>query len=284
MAEPQLQRHAGTVHAREDDAGGDEDRRVRPRHDDSSLSATIAAIAPASILYDHALQSIFLFLELTELANVACTLKAWRSIVCVKMPSVGLWLYVQRRSLPAAAGPLARHVRMLDYSRLQLLSAAELLSLAQPHWCNLRSLHMHVTTLVLEDLVFPPQLCELTLGFHRESTSGETKQLLEAVRQMPKLETLSLEEGCCLDSLAPLQRAASLRVLFLQNNYSLRHRALDGCRRLTQLRTLVVRALHSTDLIHLVQPPHQLMLEEISPLWQVYDCERIRGERVLEMI
>ena len=77
-----------------------------------------AEATSAPHLYQHALQSVFAFLRLAELAHVSVARREWRHVVRV-MPSTGRSLCDVRLSklLYACAGELGRHVGELHLTR-----------------------------------------------------------------------------------------------------------------------------------------------------------------------
>jgi len=264
------ERHAGAVHAREDE--GDEARRVRCCREDTGHASTAAvaaspgaAFAPSTVLHDHALQSIFLFFGLNELATVSCVSKAWRSVVCDKMPSAGLRLHLWGRTFPAAAGPLARHVGVLDCSQ-HSPTAVQLLSLTQPNWCSLRVLVVWLNGEAAQAVTFPPTLHALVLHFREDVTQEQGARVVEAASQLPELETLELGKGHRVRSVVCLQRVASLRTLRMCQIDTDATAFLDELRLLTQLHTLTIPLAPAPCIEHLLRPPHQLQLRDFGYL------------------
>jgi len=235
MAEPH--QYAGAVHAREDDdtGSGEEDRRVRPRHDESDEPNAVAAAAttdspqPASAataptsaaLYDDALASIFRFLSLCELAAALRVSRAWCSFVRERMASAGLDLSLYHVPVTprcsalttVARSALVRHIRWLNCDRVR--TEAGFSPFMLPVWRGLRSLIVDLPAPSSKNgwqtVTFPPLLEEMQIHL-----GDKSQNVLEAVSRLERLHTLQLSAHAgvkAMESVGCLQRAAGLRSL-----------------------------------------------------------------------
>jgi len=127
-------------------------------------------------------------------------------------------------------------------------------------------------------LTFPPSLRRLLMTPKRNTAAGMVS-VLSAVGQLQFLEHFDVSDLECLPSAAdlqPLQHLTSPCVLTDPRAdaepSAKRELILDSIRSLTQLRYLIFAPLFAADVRCLLQPPHQLQVEELGFLHGLDDA------------
>jgi hypothetical protein len=181
-------------------------------------------IAPAvARLYRHALESIFAFVSLRELASVLRVSKGWATAMRTMRPLDAKIDSMPDKShlLPLCMSPLARHVGSLTVP----LSPSTLYAVSR-HCINLHTLDCLLQESFPAPLAFPPQLRVLWLYFataddNAAPFSDKRRRDLDAairtIASLPLLEELSIiadmARRCCL---TPLVAAPALRKMMLE--------------------------------------------------------------------
>jgi hypothetical protein len=231
-------------------------------------------------LHRHALESVFAFCALKELAPLPRVSKQW-AVAVATMRTLDAeidadWSASSLALFGASASPLCRHVGCLIWHGLPL--TARQLATMSARMTNLHGLNCSLTV-DQPMLVFPPRLRTLTLFVEpiapRESALGSSSastsvhQLppldaaIAAVAALPLLEELTLvawdAESCCL---APLTSAPALHslTLELQSDVFDSSAVTDALRSMPHLRSLGFDPSPES-FARLLQQPHTLKLE-----------------------
>jgi len=222
-------------------SSGVEARRVHPRTADGTLAAADAAAqtAPPAVmrLHRHALESVFSFLDQSDLHRVLSVSVDWQAAV-LSMRPIESSAYVTVTKLPQLLNSrLRRHIQYLEiddqYSEGRWTAlGAECLNLLAERLQQLRGL---VCVLQLPfpggSVCFPAGLVSVSLAFTALSGDGEDAPLLDpsqsaqlmalysavlaAVLSLPHLSSLTFWGLASDMSLESLQRMPSLRTLEL---------------------------------------------------------------------
>jgi hypothetical protein len=233
----------------------------------------------ADRLHRHALETVFAFCSLRELAAVLEVSKDWTAAVGsmrplgVDLPSTAAdaWL------LQFCLSPLPRHVSKADIWRFPL-SCWSLYHLKQ-RMPNLEELNCSFEGSWLP-LMFPVRLRKLSLRFQAaadiavpfsDKQHRELDEAIVAIAALPLLDELSLSankaNSCCL---TPLTTVLSLRKLWL----TLPERVFDSPANIEAFRNMPhLRSLYfdpsPAAFIRMLQPPHSLQLESLHVLPRV---------------
>lgn len=247
--------HSGS---KRDHTTSEEERRVQQRSSDADEAAAnthtaaaaaapptaVATVSPAAMLYSHALESIFAFATLSELAALICVTRTWQASVLHMRPIAAA---VDRECASADVGGqyvhqlvqsrLRRHVSHLSVYvskfRIKWMPAVtneQLVALAHamPH---LRSLDICVLCNGAVGLDFPARLQTLSLRLAKSKqfvltavTASDSALLhqatnaVAAVSQLAELADLKLDFPYEISpSLEPLRAAAQLRTVDLSD-------------------------------------------------------------------
>jgi hypothetical protein len=218
-------------------------------------------------LYRHALESVFAFCELKELAALLRVSKEWAAAV-LSMRSLKA-LVVSKALLSVCASRLSRHIHTLY--RPSPLSPTDLSLLARqlPHLHCLRcSFRDHPSM-----LVFPARLRELSVQFEPSSPGAlfskrqlrDIDAVIAVISALPMLESLTLSAikatSCCL---TPLAFAPALHTL----TFRLPRIVFDSPAATSALRSMPhLRSLDffssSVSLTRLLQAPHSMNLDTL---------------------
>jgi hypothetical protein len=277
-------------------------RRVHPRHfhtgpnpvpGDDMLAALQdnASTSPpptAARLYRHALESVFAFCKLEELAPLLLVSKEWAAAVN-SMHSLDAELPKMKGDsclLRFCMSPLARHVTRADRRPPLPLSCWSLchLKLRLP---NLRLLSCRFDGSWLP-LMFPARLRNLEVWFHAAAASFSDNQLraldeaIVVIASLPLLEELLIyanrADSCCL---TPLATAPSLHTLQLWVS----ERVLDSSANIEALRAMPhLRSLDfrpsAAGFTRMLQPPHTMKLDTLN-VSELFTAEH--GEAIVQL-
>ncbi len=269
-----------------DDAVGASERRVSPRHfhagpnppageqeevAEEEKVAEVVAVADASVLHRHALESIFAPASLADLHSLMSVCKQWRAAVLSMAPcglSVSLDQSCRSKLLAMCLSSIGRHVGTLSIAPTKMSVSAEQMALMHFRLRNLTSLELRLEV-DAAPLQFPPLLRSMNLDLSQYSNVAALQQVIDAISQLRHLERLRLgfnknnQHALCGGiSLASLARTPTLTSLELdQFLFSEQH--LQQLRSLHQLRRLCPRfsVLPVSDLL---ASPHQLQLTELD--------------------
>jgi hypothetical protein len=209
-------------------------RRVQPRHFHSgpnpiagevpqpfASAAATASIPAADVLYTHALESIFAFATLAELAVLMCVSKKWRAAV-LSMGTLGFHAvaYCAQIALMCAS-PLRRHVSsmkawLIRGDIIDINCIASYLPYLEQLEVTLRN---HASPR------YSPSLRSLTLACIGLEDDGALQRSINAIPALPHLERLVLDDTGDTEpttltdavSFAPLVGAPQLTALELGN-------------------------------------------------------------------
>jgi hypothetical protein len=256
-----------------------------------TLSQGDAGASPPSagvrLLYRHALESIFAFCSVTELASVLRVSKDWAAAVQSMRPLDGQVGYMQSDLLQhLCASRLARHVGSLFCSMWPIgapappLSDTALVEVAQ-RMVNLRRLAWKSsviadTVAVLESrFVFPVRLRHFGLQVvpankeappSASSWSRALNAAIEAIASLAELESLALtaEDARSCD-LTPLLRAPALRDLTLVLNQDVLESptVVETLRCMPHLRSLSFEP-SALGFARMLQTPHKMKLDTLN--------------------
>ena len=229
---------------------------------------------PASSVHRHAIESILVFLSLSELTKAIRVCHLWLSAVQHMRP-IGArvsFITVPRRSV------LLRHVSNLksEWWRAERSADATFLDAAVAAMPHLHTLSCLVT-LPRTPVAWPSKLTDLTLHSAAETNAAggqfrvpvaDAKAFLQSFRA-PLLRRLTLNlqvtELGTLDLSFLTQMYLKELYLNLQwtarGNYQLTDQQVDIIRQLALLTTLRCARMHSTCLRRVLQPPHRWILK-----------------------
>ncbi len=186
-------------------------------------AAAVPSVSPVSMLYSHALESIFAFCVLTELAALLAVSRDWRSSVLKMRPIEGRLCIVSHLIKQMCASPLRRHVigitQHVATDRIGR-GAFKLLSKKMPH---LQSLQFAASCSGPDALLIPARLRELSLTMNK--SDFDSPLILEAtlaqIVRLPELTALTFSSACTVwnVSIAPLLAMAQLRKLDLNDAF-----------------------------------------------------------------
>jgi hypothetical protein len=242
-----------------------------------------ASTSPAvSMLYKHALESIFKFLTLPELNGMLSVNWSWQAAV-MSMKSLEREIELTRRDvLPISISRLARHITALDSSFFpdNVLDAEDLCILAQglPHLqalqCDLRMSRGRTA------FSFPKHLLQLSLKLlpvqvEAVTAADVTKMnaVIAAVSLLSRIRKIYFNIYHVLEpvSLAPLARTMSLRDLTFNPEASgISDEQIDQLRGMHQLERLDIRVSEAHRYARLLATPHNLLLKELA-IWDYND-------------
>jgi hypothetical protein len=176
----------------DDAAAADSDRRMQQRRSaqegiavtaaPQQVAVSSASVHPSSLLYRHALESVFAFCSLKELSAVHCVSKGWQSAVH-SMRSLDASVELSSAALlQMLHSPLRRHIFFLSRSStlphpLVTLSCAQLALLVEPMQ-HLGSLSVILTLPAGDDAsalpspLLPRRIEDLTIEFADCYVSG----------------------------------------------------------------------------------------------------------------
>jgi hypothetical protein len=257
---------------------------------DAAAAATTSA-PPAPRLYRHALESVFSFCRVRELATMFCVSKEWAAAVQSMRPLGAHWRHEvynddsddegsehaddESFTQRLCASRLPRHIGSLDLGWSISVDDLPLLCARMPH---LHRLCCRFSP-PWPTIVFPPRLRSLSVSFHSETGSccpgpfseelhRQFDAAIRTIAKLPLLESLSLEaEQAQRCDLTPLLKTPALRSLKLDLSHSVRTSPalIDTLRRIgSRLRFLSFDTYSSDVLMRLLQPPHDLKLEEFQ--------------------
>jgi len=255
---------------------------------------TAAATAAMHKLHRHALESVFAFCRLCELATVSAVTREWQA-AARSMAPLGWRLHGCRiaRLKQLCHSSLRRHVTFLEiHNSYGIASSPDCLQLVSQRLPHLRGLTV-TARLPLpsgETLEFPPGLRSLMLVLQLTGGSGKDEGFaalfntaLDAIANLAQLEDLKLHvrgpshNGEFPGSLAALTRAPGLRHLNLALGGFQVPRLSDAhvadLRTLKQLQSLVFHQVDTTLLRRLLAPPHALQWQELGGLWVVTEAD-----------
>jgi hypothetical protein len=280
-------------------------RRVQPRHFHAGPNPVpgkdmLAAVeddpttsppSTAARLYRHALESVFAFCSLRELASLLCVSKEWSNAVR-SMRSLAVVIDCssdESRLLLLCMSPLAAHVGTLKESSniTQSLAALHVLAFRLPHLHNLQYSMMGSWM----PLIFPARLRTLSLRLQAkvdvfapfsDKQHHDLNAAIRIVATLPLLEELTLAalgaRSCCL---APLVQAPSLRSLHLRLTQHVfdQTAVTDALRDMPHLRSLVCRPSPAA-MLRMLQSPRSMKLHTLH----VYNKFTVEcGEAVLQL-
>jgi hypothetical protein len=239
--------------------------RATNEHDPSMPSPLLAV---AVRLHRHALESVFAFCSLEELAPLLRVSKEWTAAVQTMRPLGAVALSKSPLQL-ICASRLSRHIGSLHCECLPSSSAEASQSLLS----SARLSHLHSLTLTMTDtwslLVLPTRLRHLHVRFLLSGYVAAAQNLRDldaavaVIAALPMLESLTLyvagASTCCL---TPLTNAPALHtlVLDLHDGVFRSPRNIAALRNMPHLRSLAFQP-SSGVLTRLVEAPHQLKLE-----------------------
>jgi len=254
-------------------------------------SAAAAAASPSiRLLHRHALESVFAFCSLSELAAIIAVAREWQAAV-LRMAPLGLRLNgcSSKQMALLCHSPLRRHVAFLDcLGSCDIFVSPERIHLMSHRLPQLRELTVTVRPPMPSGvaLQFPPGLRLLRLVLQSEKDDGNDvgfaelfNAALDAAASLEQLQDLQLHiRGLSHGrefpgSLAALTRARSLRHLkfalggFQVPRFGDAHVA--DLRALVQLHTLAFNRVNTPLLRRLLAPPHALRWQELGGLWQL---------------
>ncbi len=227
--------------------------------------------SPVVILYADALESIFAFGSLKELAVLMAVCRDWQAAVLSLKPSKLAQRFATGSSNHVVtllcASRLRRHVAHIErgYTGTPYLSATH----ASPH---LLTQHMpHLLSLSAEmnecrqPLCFPHQLHTLRLYLQGSPSGNSISASLTIIAQPPSLEELHFDfpqgEDSSSVSVAPLISMSQLRNLDVSRLYHLSDAQVAQLGQMSQLE--VLSPLSELSLRKLPAPGHRLRLRDI---------------------
>jgi hypothetical protein len=285
-----------------DAAAANGDRRVQQRrfaHQGASSAApqqaaTVAASStlPAPLLHRHALESVFAFCSLPGLTTVQLVSRSWHSAVR-SMRSIEASVHLLTPGVTQMINsPLHRHVARLTSmpvtDRSSTMTFGQL-ALIQQRMADMRAIDVcfdyPVDESDLGSIRFPPQLEDICVSFSERSrvtsddlTDSDEEQDLplrvpdvidDAAASLNHLKSFRLFGLDNEHNLAPLQRCASLRALFLSwsPGYRMSDAQAVALRNMQQLEQFVImaRQQEKTDAwIQLLSAPPYPPLQSIT--------------------
>jgi len=252
----------------------------RPRHfhagpdDDASGSSSSnskkakTSDNPLPYLYKNALESIFVFLDLGELATVLAVDRAWNRAVSSTRSISSSWVCPNNSALPVVdicASPLARHIGSLRVDESTSPESIYLMHLSMPH---LRELSCQLSTKINGAIHFPRDLCTLSLRVKPLTAMGDIKKLILAASRLSGLESFTFhgptQDSMDLLDLSPFAATTSLRSIHTDQR---RTRAYTPAQ-LAQLRAIprlekIEKPLVMKEVRVLLKTPHQLQLTSL---------------------
>ena len=259
-------------------AAADYERCVQPRHfhagpnpvaaaasaGDDAAAAESTGPPSAAVLYRHALEAIFGFLNQRELVKVLQVSKDWLAAV-KSMASLGLT--VRRPSVllrVIAESTVGRHVAQLGADEIHISITLGLLSVVARLMPQLRGLSCDLKLTPAQALLtFPPGLRELHLRITDGPTAADINAALRVVSRLPLLEgfILHLNDFDEQISFAPLSSLPLLRhlsILSPPHRPEFSDAQVAELRALTLLQRLDVRPMSTPLLRRLLKQPHDL--------------------------
>ena len=246
--------------------GGGPEPRTAAADPGQSDSAAHALLAPASILHRHALESIFAFLELSELAAALRVSRDW-------LAAVGLMRRLQLEVRRPAAAALVEMTRSLMGRHVSSLWAVRLdtdaLAVLADRMAHLRCLH-YVLQLPLSGrpLIFPANLRRLQIHMAGPAGAADISAALGAIGRLSLLEELTVwplghTAQLSFAPLAGLPRLRSLSVWPPKDAREFSDAQVDELRALPRLQQLNVHPTLPL-LRRLLRQPHNLQWQNIS--------------------
>ena len=232
--------------------------------------------SPAVRLYRHALESIFGFLSLRELAIVLAVSHSWAAAVA-SMRSIGAVILQQpaKSVLCICTSQLARHIGTLGSKAEPCFLSLEVLCLASLRLTGLRTLHCKLPSLK-GPLLFPPSLTQLQLCPPEDATPVDLNLLIVSVARLPHLKraALWLVHVDPLVSLAPFGAAPHLRELgVFGDGYKPNH--IEEIQSMTHL-TELMGVLCALDARRILRAPHELQ-------WQILRVQDLTAAELVEV-
>jgi hypothetical protein len=230
----------------------------------------------ASRLYRHAIESIFAFVSLEDLAALLCINHEWRAAVS-SMACCSLEWSLTKSTIQIplmCASPAARHITSIEYEdNTKGGVMSNQLALMRLHLPRLAKL---TVCLAADDALtpdnFPAHLTYLHVLVHYCATSAVTQSVIDAIAQLSSLESLFFyahdDQGWhplrCTMSFAPLAHLPRLRSLYVND-------VVMSATNVLELRNLhALRVLHGSCAGHDLTPdtlfaaPHKLLLTELG--------------------
>jgi hypothetical protein len=290
MSSPSSPSSVGDKRSRDDDGTARACRR-NPIPGDGmvhTLSQGDADASPPSaavrLLYRHALESIFAFCGLTELATVLRVSKDWAAAVHSMRPLDGQVGHMQSDLIPhLCASRLARHVGTLLAVYFQLAASPLCLVEFAQHMVHLRSLSCTVDLFdtTVDDViassrfVLPLRLRDLRMRFVPPGAQSPSSAaslclglnaaivVIATLRELKSLTLVAETTNSC--DLTPLASAPSLRTmqLFLNERALESATVIEGIRGMPLLRSLSSHP-SATGFARMLQTPHTLKLDTLD--------------------
>ena len=260
------ERCAGQAHA---GAGGPEPPTATADCSDPQQSDAAARAPPAAsavILHRHALESIFAFLGLSDLAAALRVSRDWTGAVG-SMRRLELQVGCPASEalvVEMAQSAMGRHVAGLEGVRLD----AETLGALAARMAHLRHLHGELKLWPAAPLAFPANLRHLDIQLFDRPDAAPTNALIRVIARLPLLEQLRLRTYTFAQriSFAPLTEMLPLRRLdvgCMAGPADFSEEQVDELRALPRLQQLCVPM--STPLLRrLLRQPHDLRWQQVS--------------------
>ncbi len=223
---------------------------LSPRHADAAAAAMAAVVlpslpshSPVTMLYPHALESIFAFASVKELAALMAVSRSWQSGV-MSMRPLALRIVYPRALRGLFASRLRRHVAHIgEVDWRALIGVDSLLALAErmPH---LRSLHVELDFLPSAPLKFPRQLSQFSMECGGASAMAGFigRAMVSLAQQAPLLEQMGIRYRSRNHiDLTPLASMSQLRQLDLSELRISQQQQVQPLRNMSQLEVLCLR-------------------------------------------
>jgi len=241
----------------------------RPRHfhdgpDDDANSKKAKTSDKMPYLYQHAVESIFVFLDLGELATVVAVDRAWnRAVSSMRSISADLRPKQSMALVDICASPLARHIGTLSLFKYRGHSIASHETLYLLYLCmpRLRELSCEFPKKFADGAIHFPQTLRSLYLLQPATLPANTKRLILAASRLTQLESFSLN---MLDASSELKDLVDLSPF--TNSSSLRHISIDKASTNAHTPYTPLQLAQLRDIPHLESITSNLVVEEVRVL------------------